>query len=100
VRNKKRYYKAKDLARQRIERLFELAEGEYAFHPERSDRYVALAKKMGMRQRVRIPPHLKRKMCKHCGCYLSPDRSRVRLRDGVLTVTCLQCGGQMRRPYK
>lgn len=100
MRNKKRYYRGKDLARQRIERLFELAEDECALHPERSDRYVTLARRIGMKLRVRIPTPLKRKICKHCNCYLSPERTRVRLRDGILTITCLRCGGQMRYPYR
>ncbi|HII07933.1 MAG TPA: ribonuclease P [Methanotrichaceae archaeon] len=100
ARRKKGYYRARDLARQRIERLFVLAEEEHVLHPERSDRYVALARKMGMRMRVRIPRRLKRRICKGCRCYLSPERTRLRLRDGVLTVTCTECGEQMRYPYR
>jgi ribonuclease P protein subunit RPR2 len=100
ARRKKGYYRAKDLARQRIERLFVLAEEEHTLHPERSDRYVALARKMGMRMRVRLPRRLKRRICKGCKCYLFPERTRVRLRDGVLTVTCAECGEQMRYPYR
>ncbi len=100
ARRKKGYYRARDLARQRIERLFLLAEEEHILHPERSDRYVALARKMGMRIRVRVPRRLKRRICKGCGCYLSSERTRVRLRDGVVTVTCTVCGEQMRYPYR
>jgi len=100
VNRKKRMRKARDIAWQRIGRLFEMAEEEHESHLERCDRYVYLARRIGMRLRVRIPRRLKRKMCKHCHCYLSPDRSRVRLRNGVLTVTCLKCGGQMRYPYR
>jgi ribonuclease P protein subunit RPR2 len=100
ARRKKGYYRTKDLARQRIERLFLLAEEEHVLHPERSDRYVALARRMGMRMRVRIPRRLKRQICKGCGCYLSPERTRVRLRNGVVAVTCIECGEQMRYPYK
>jgi ribonuclease P protein subunit RPR2 len=100
ARRKKGYYRARDLARQRIERLFVLADEEHHLHPERSDRYVALARRMGMRMRVRLPRRLKRRICKGCRCYLSPDRMRVRLRDGVVTVTCAECGEQMRYPYR
>ena len=100
ARRKKGYYRAKDLARQRIERLFLLAEEEHVLHPERSDRYVALARKMGMRMRVRIPRRLKRRICKGCGCYLSSERVRVRLQDGVVAVTCVECGEIMRYPYR
>ena len=100
ARRKKGYYRGRDLARQRIERLFVLAEEEHKQHPERSDRYVEIARRMGMRMRVRIPRRLKRRICKGCRCYLSPGRTRVRLRDGMVTVTCLECGEEMRYPYR
>ena len=100
ARRKKGYYRARDVARQRIERLFVLAEEEHVLHPERSDRYVALARRMGMRMRVRIPRRLKRRVCGGCGCYLSPERARVRLHDGIVTVTCTECGEQTRYPYR
>ena len=99
-RRKKGYYRARELARERIERLFLLAEEEHLHRPERSDRYVAIARRMGMRMRVRIPRRLKKRVCKGCRCYLSPLRSRVRLRDGVVTVTCAECGVVMRYPYR
>lgn len=99
-RRKKGYYRARELARERIERLFLLAEEEHLRRPDRSDRYVAIARRMGMRMRVRIPRRLKRRVCKGCRCYLSPGRTRVRLRDGIMTVTCAECGEQMRYPYR
>ena len=100
ARRKKGYYRGRDLARQRIERLFVLAEEEHQQHPERSDRYVEIARRMGMRMRVRIPRRLQRRICKGCRCYLSHERARVRLRDGRVTVTCLECGEEMRYPYR
>jgi len=99
VNRKKRTRKARDIAIERIERLFHLAYEEHTLHPERSDRYVQIARKIGMRVRQRIPTHLKRKFCKHCGGYLAPEDMRVRLCKGVLIITCLRCGAQMRYPY-
>lgn len=91
----------RDLAVQRIERLFELADDEFGQNPKRSDRYVSLARRIGMRYRVRFPSTLKRRMCKHCRSYLVPGSSaRVRLRGRYITVTCLCCNKQMRYPYK
>lgn len=91
----------KDLAAQRIERLFELAHDEFGQNPKRSDRYVLLARRIGMRYRIRFPTNLKRRMCKHCRSYLVPgSSSRVRLRGRYITVTCLRCNKQMRYPYK
>ncbi|MEA1997785.1 MAG: ribonuclease P, partial [Euryarchaeota archaeon] len=67
----------------------------------RSDRYVQLARLIGMRYRVRIPSQLKMRICKGCYTYLIPGKNaRVRLRGEYITTTCLKCGQQMRRPYK
>ncbi|MHC1567063.1 MAG: ribonuclease P protein component 4 [Candidatus Syntropharchaeia archaeon] len=86
----------KKIALQRIERLFELAEES----EEYCDRYVELARKIGMRYRVRIPKHLKMRICKHCYSFLVPGRNaRVRLRGDYIATTCLKCNKVMRRPY-
>ncbi len=100
VRRRKDSHKSRDLALQRMERLFVLAEEEHRNHPERSRRYIEIAKKISTRTRVRMPRLLKRLYCHHCGSYLSPEVSRVRLRDGVLITTCMYCKGMMRRPYR
>jgi len=90
----------KEMALERIKRLFELAELEFDEHPERSDRYVRLAVKIGTRYRVRIPKHLKIRFCKHCYSFLVPGKNaRVRLRGNYMTTTCLNCNKPMRRPY-
>lgn len=90
----------KDIATARIERLFELAAVEYRSYPERSDRYVQLAKRIGMKYRLRLPSSLKRKVCRGCGSYLvSGNSSRTRLHGQYITTTCLKCGREMRIPY-
>jgi ribonuclease P protein subunit RPR2 len=99
VRRRKDNRKARDLAVQRMDRLFMLATAAHEAHPERSDRYVQIARKISTRTRVRMPRSLKRLFCRHCGSFLSPAGTRVRLREGVLTTTCLLCGEQSRRPY-
>jgi ribonuclease P protein subunit RPR2 len=99
LKRRKDAHRAKDISAERIERLFQMASDEYALHPERSDRYVEIARKICTRTRLRMPRQFKRMVCKHCGKYLPAAMRRVRLRDGVLTVTCLKCGEQMRYPY-
>ena len=98
----KRKRKIEDLAVQRIERLFELAEAAAQDEQEqRCKRYIQLARAIGMRYRVRIPKQLKMRLCKQCYALLIPGKTaRVRLRGEYMTTTCLQCGEQMRRPYK
>ncbi len=91
---------AKDMAHQRIIRLFDLAEQEFRLNPERSDRYVKLARRIAMRYRVRMPPELKQRLCRHCHVYLVPGATaRTRLQGTHITTTCLSCGKQMRQPY-
>ncbi|MDI3539025.1 MAG: ribonuclease protein subunit [Methanolobus sp.] len=90
---------AKDIAYERMVYLFDLAGREYAESPVRSNRYVSLAKRIGMRYRVSLPSELKKKMCKGCGSFLSPGAScRARLKDGRLNITCLNCGRVQRYP--
>jgi ribonuclease P protein subunit RPR2 len=91
-----------NIAGQRIQILLEAAEEEAKAHKlERSDRYVELARKIGMRYNVRIPRHYKRRFCRHCHAYLQPAKnSRVRLRGRTITVHCNNCGRFTRVPYK
>ena len=91
---------SKDMAKQRINRLFELAASEFNTHPERSNRYVILARRISMRHRVPMPDELKPKVCKHCYSYLVQGvTARTRLQGNRITTTCLSCEKQMRRPY-
>ncbi|WP_445474944.1 ribonuclease P protein component 4 [Methanococcoides methylutens] len=91
----------KDIATERIEHLFKLAEWSYSSYPQRSDRYVDLARRIGMRYRVRLPSCLKRRVCKGCNSFLVPgNSSRIRLHGRYMTITCLKCGKEMRYPYK
>jgi len=49
------------IARERILILLDLAEKEFKKHPERSRRYVELARKISLRYNVRLSKQLKRK---------------------------------------
>lgn len=91
---------AKDLAMERIQGLFELAESEYSSNPERSNEYVSLARKIGMRFLVRFPRELKVRFCKNCGSYLVPGNNcRIRLKGRYMVITCLKCENIKRYPY-
>jgi len=102
---KSRYAKPegwKRIARERISILFREAGKEFRKHPERSKRYVELAKKIGMRYNVRIAKNLKRRFCSRCSSYLKPGvNCRVRTSESkqAVTVTCLACGFVSRHPY-
>ncbi|MBP1910058.1 ribonuclease P protein component 4 [Methanolobus bombayensis] len=91
---------ARSIAQDRIEYLFDLAKSEFLINPDKSKRYVALARKIGMRHRVGIPSELKRRFCKNCGSLLVPgNNSRVRLQDEIIIITCLDCGDIERYPF-
>ncbi len=89
---------AKSIARERIERLFELAENEAkADRQGRAKRYVSLALRLGERHKVRTGH--KRSYCTRCHAFFVPPRNvRVRTSRGNLSITCLACGRIMRMP--
>ncbi|RLF09035.1 MAG: ribonuclease P [Thermoprotei archaeon] len=92
----------RDIALQRIWRLFKLAEEIHARSPELADRYVELARRIAMRCRLRIPRPLRRCFCHRCGRFLVPGvNCRVRLakrRSPHVAITCLSCGHIHRIP--
>lgn len=98
-----RSYRAqrKKIARERIGRLFELAE-ERALQGDLNlaSRYVEIARKLGMKYLVRIPRPLKRRFCPHCYSYLLPGKNcTVRLTRRHLAIHCHACGSITRIPY-
>jgi ribonuclease P protein subunit RPR2 len=93
--------KERKIARERIRILMDLAEKESLNgRMERTDRYVALAKKIGMRYNVRFPRELSRKVCKHCDSFLLPSvNCRVRLTGRTVSIYCFKCKEYTRIPY-
>ncbi len=92
----------KKIAKERVRILFDQAESEFDKHPERSKRYVELARKMGMRYNVRLAKRMKMRFCSKCLSYLRPGvNCRVRTRNDKqsVVITCLECGNVSRYPY-
>jgi len=92
----------KKLAAERMEHLFELAEGVFGKSQELADRYVRLAWRLATRYNVRFPPSLKRKFCRRCKSFWVPSvtcRVRTRPAPPRLIITCLRCGRITRLPY-
>ena len=87
----------KKIGRERIEILFEQARRAFSAHPERSNRYVELARRIAMRQRIRINREFRRQYCHHCYAFLVPGRNmRVRVHRGNVVVTCTDCNKKTR----
>jgi ribonuclease P protein subunit RPR2 len=90
------------VARERIDLL--MAEADRAAlsgRIELADRYVELARRVGMRYNVRVPTAHKRKYCRGCYGYLLPSvTSRTRFQRGKVVTTCLRCGHVVRVPLE
>jgi ribonuclease P protein subunit RPR2 len=86
------------VAGERISTLFALAEREAsAGAPNLADRYVALARKIGMRYNVRLLPEYRELYCRGCSRFWVEGRTvRTRLRAGRRVRTCLLCGRERR----
>lgn len=93
----------KEIAQERIQILFEFAKKELNKNPERSRRYVELARKIGMRYNVRFGKKLKKSFCKKCDTFLVPGRtSQVRIESGTksIVIKCKNCNTVYRQKYK
>jgi len=90
----------KQIAKQRIKDLFEQADLRWKEDLKLANRYVQLARKIAMKFKVRIPPELKRRFCKHCYAFFIPGETcRVRTREGTVVYTCLNCKKFTKIPY-
>ncbi len=101
-RNRRKPTEQLEIARERIEILFNQAEIEFPSHPELSNRYVEIARKISMKFNVPIPSMLKKRFCKACRNYLVYGRNaRVRLNSDrkYILITCLNCSGKMKYGY-
>jgi ribonuclease P protein subunit RPR2 len=90
------------IALERINILFELAEKQaLAGAASRARRYVELARRLGMRYNVRVPPRFRRRYCRKCLAYFLPAvNARIRIGESRVTITCLSCGVVERFPYR
>lgn len=90
--------KLEQIALERIQRLFELAEKEFAHRPDRSNRYAEIAIKISTRNRVRIPLELKYKHCKKCKKFLKAGKNaELKKNEQWTEIHCLECGAFTKR---
>lgn len=89
------------IGEERIDILFDLAEKEFSHHPERSHRYVKLARNISTKYNIKMPAQWKRRYCKKCYKFLKPSRNcSVRLNKGEIRLKCLECGQVTILPYE
>ena len=88
------------IARERMDILFKLAEESFDKRPERSDRYVEMARNIATKYNIRMPLMWKRRFCKKCNKFLKPGSNcQIRLKDSYVTIKCLECGNIVNIPY-
>jgi ribonuclease P protein subunit RPR2 len=86
---------------ERAEQLFGMAAEVFDQNPGLANRYVDIARKLCMKNRIRMPAHLKRRFCTHCYRYLVPGKNaRVRITGKTVTTFCMECKRHTRLPYR
>ena len=92
----------KEIARERMEILLDLARKAFPTDRALSRRYIELARRIGMKAGVRLPKRDKLFLCKGCRSLLVPGvncRVRTRAEFGTtVLITCLDCGAKKRYP--
>jgi len=87
-------------ARHKIENLFEQADLIFKDNKKLANRYVSLARKIGMKLNLRLPSRLQKRFCKHCYSFLVPGiNCRIRTRENKVVYYCLECKKYMRFPF-
>ncbi|MBN1544503.1 ribonuclease P [Candidatus Woesearchaeota archaeon] len=87
------------IANQHIASLLEQAKEAATSNPSLADRYVALARKVAMKFRIRMQPSQRRLFCPHCYRFMLPSKNlRVRVHEHRVIYYCLDCKKFWRRP--
>jgi len=91
----------KRVAQDRIDTLFTLAEREaHSGNWARADRYVELARNIGMRYNVPTGSLNRLRLCRGCHAFLMPSvTAKIRVGRDRVVCTCLKCGRVTRFPY-
>ncbi len=88
------------IADERIILLMKLAEKEAISNPERARRYVTMARRIAMKYRRKMPSEYRRRFCKKCFSFFTTSNCRIRIRRGIKSILCLNCGWRRRIPYR
>jgi len=92
----------KNIARRRIDKLFEMAEeNALSNNLKLANRYIEIARKISMRNLTSIKKEQKHRFCKHCYIYLLPNITcRIRINRGKIITYCYNCLKYTRIPIK
>ena len=88
----------KEIAAERIQGLFDLAESAFKEDAGLSNRYMAIARNISMKHKVPFTKEQKFRYCKACKNFLVPGiNSSSRVTREKLVITC-SCGNKRRIP--
>jgi ribonuclease P protein subunit RPR2 len=91
----------RDIAKERVDILFNLAMKEFSKNSSRSHRYVELARNISKKYNIKIPKKWNRSYCKTCYNFLLlGENSNVRLVSSEVHIKCHECNNVMIIPYK
>ncbi|UCG36595.1 MAG: ribonuclease P [Candidatus Bathyarchaeota archaeon] len=95
---------SKKIGLERIHKLLELARLTVGQDQELAQRYVAIARRISMAIKARMPREYSSKICRGCKRFIIPGIScRIRLqgqREPHIVVTCGYCGKHNRFPTR
>ena len=88
---------AKQIARSRMNYLFQRAHDIFGENKDLANRYTYLARRYAQRARIKVPIEWKKRICHKCKSFLYPginSRIRMQSRKGKgshISMTCLEC---------
>lgn len=74
-----------------IANIFRLI-GQAEKNPRLSKRFIKSAKKIAMRNTIKMPKELKKKYCSKCYSLFNSKNSETRIKNSFKTIKCLECG--------
>ena len=88
------------IAEERINILFSHADEQFSKRPDRSHRYVEMARNISKKYNLKMPATWNRRFCHSCHRFMKPGiNCRIRLIDSSVVIKCLECGNISKIPY-
>ena len=90
----------KEIAKKRIEILFNNAISNAKNNPKLAQRQAEIAKKISMKFKIQMPFEVQSSFCKKCKKFISPGiKSKIRVgsKPKSIRITCLYCNHTYRK---
>ena len=88
------------IAEERIDILFNRADEVFTKNPERSHRYVEMARNIAKKYNMKMPEIWGKRFCRSCHHFMKPGLNcQIRLSESSVVIKCLECGNINKIPY-